>query len=510
MMKKSKSKSDINIIKSSSTMSADTLNVKVDGYAVVVAQTFNLGDDIQTYAALQILPQIDYYVIRDNMNQVYDAKTSCLIPSGRLATMRILTVVSGWYMHSIDVAETTTAPKGPKYIWPPPAHIIPIFVSVHFSRENNRMLFSSKAIAYYKQYEPIGCRDEWTLKELSKQNVKCYLSGCLTIGLKTLINSPRQLCTYYVVDNPPIISSTSTSNSTSNSKCEIINHIDKNIPKRSIASRLEATQKLLTKYSTAQKIITDRLHCYMPCMAFSTPVHFTGPEQDDRCVGLIGKSRAELLGHYHQAVRQVHRQLAHYTLKPPPWSLTVFLTTIGRPSLRTMLESLRLQMLPCDNLVIAIDGNAYSPRTHNILGLFKDKWPCPITIHDHPVNLGAWGHGLRNHYQGSLPGDYILHADDDDVYSADALSLVRGSITQSGMLYIFQMVLGNRQIIPNPDTISLGNIGTPCGVVANLPIFFGKWEPLRGGDCSFWQQTAQKFGHNKVKYMHKIIYHVIG
>ena len=43
---------------------------------VVYPETQNLGDDIQSYAAMQFLPRVDYYLDRERLNffQSEDAK----------------------------------------------------------------------------------------------------------------------------------------------------------------------------------------------------------------------------------------------------------------------------------------------------------------------------------------------------------------------------------------------------------------------------------------------------
>src|SRR5680860_231143 len=97
-------------------------------------------------------------------------------------------------------------------------------------------------------------------------------------------------------------------------------------------------------------------------------------------------------------------------LNPP--SLTVFLTTIGRPSLKNMLDSLIDQLNDIDYLYIFIDGPEGKHETKTIINKYTFK--CQVIVTVHPKNLGHWGHALRNEYQKKLKGDYILHADDDD------------------------------------------------------------------------------------------------
>ena len=98
--------------------------------------SYNVGDQVQSLAAKQFLPQVDYYVDRDNLQEA--AKIG----------EEIKVIMNGWFM---------SKPEN----WPPPENIIPLFISFHITTKNNSVtvLTSPKSIAYLKKHEPIGCRD---------------------------------------------------------------------------------------------------------------------------------------------------------------------------------------------------------------------------------------------------------------------------------------------------------------------------------------------------------------
>lgn len=54
-------------------------------------------------------------------------------------------------------------------------------------------------------------------------------------------------------------------------------------------------------------------------------------------------------------------------------------------------------------------------------------WRCTVVLILHKKNEGFYGHGIRNVYQRSLRGDYIMHAD-DDVYTKRAFDIFRYKI----------------------------------------------------------------------------------
>jgi len=121
---------------------------------------FNIGDYIQSLAAMQFYnKKIDVYVNRENLN-IYKGE-------------KLKLIMNGWFMHE---------PKN----WPPSNDIDPLFVAFHINKLAEKELLSSKSIDYFKQHEPIGCRDLNTMNMLQKCGVNAYFSGCLTL---TLCNS---------------------------------------------------------------------------------------------------------------------------------------------------------------------------------------------------------------------------------------------------------------------------------------------------------------------------------
>lgn len=245
---------------------------KINGWGVLCNQTYNIGDDIQTIAAAQLLPQVDYYILRDNMSIVYDAKNLNIVPIEKLKNMKIAVIVSGWFMNMYN----------DQIIFPPEniEYMIPLFISMHISPIKQDFLYSDNCIEYYKKYEPIGCRDQYTYNRLIAKGVKAYISGCLTLSLKPKnTNRLMRRKIYYVVDKLPL-------NVSKNPNIEHVNHIDFNLNKKNVGERLKIAENLLKKYRTAKYVITDRLHCYLPCVAYGTTVKYIGIK-DIRTISLV-------------------------------------------------------------------------------------------------------------------------------------------------------------------------------------------------------------------------------
>jgi len=212
----------------------------------------NIGDDIQSIAQQRFITPPYDFINREHMN-AYSRK--------------VRVIMSAWFLHS-------------QGNWPPSNDITPIFVSFHIA---HACLASQKFAAYYKKYEPIGCRDLNTMKLLHKIGVNAYFSGCLTLTL-TRPNLPRT-DKIYVVD-AHLTEKVQYPFGANNlfkalipddikRKAEYIEHdIPKHFNKKDTLLRHEYARSLLEKYATAKLVITSRLHCLLPCLAYGTPVIF--------------------------------------------------------------------------------------------------------------------------------------------------------------------------------------------------------------------------------------------
>ena len=110
----------------------------------------NLGDEIQNLAAARFLPRVDYFVDREDMGGAAEWFSSFLI-------------ANGWYLHR-------------ERRFPPPSTIHPFYISVHIHRPT---FLTPAALAHFKTYEPIGCRDLHSLELLRAHGITAYYSGCL-------------------------------------------------------------------------------------------------------------------------------------------------------------------------------------------------------------------------------------------------------------------------------------------------------------------------------------------
>lgn len=225
-------------------------------YGLIYFQnTCNIGDDILSYAGKQFLPQVDYYIDREN--------TDLFVPETK---EYVAAIFNGWFLHHT-------------YAFPPSPYLIPYFIGTHFNRDyklfGDYSYLDGNVIDYLKSNSKIGCRDTQTMKILSQKGIDSYFSGCLTLTLKQFKNVQPDDC---------IILTDVSEN--------IAKYIMKQLPKKHIIrkthklsqqemgmdweEREKRVEKYLKCYQAASLVVTTRLHCALPCIALGTPVILIG------------------------------------------------------------------------------------------------------------------------------------------------------------------------------------------------------------------------------------------
>jgi hypothetical protein len=229
-------------------------------YGIFEYNTDNFGDEIQSIAARRFLPSIDYYFDRDNI----DATNT----SGEVKI-----IMNGWYTHR---------PEN----WPPHnPDLNPLLTSLHAEQYRKSVItaFSSKeSLEFLNSHAPIGARGTSTLKFLQKKNVDTYFSGCLTLTLNKSTKVKRGNFILIVgLDNEIYHSVLSRTN-------RPVLHIDTmHSTNLNRESRFAIAEYYLSLYQSAHCVITDRLHCMLPCLAFGTPVLAISGKDPKRLEGLI-------------------------------------------------------------------------------------------------------------------------------------------------------------------------------------------------------------------------------
>lgn len=272
-------------------------------YGLLKYSTLNIGDDIQSIAARQFLPRVDIYLDRDYLNNVRSEQ-------------KIKLIMNGWF---------TGKPKN----WPPSLDIEPFFVSFHIWERACEQLTSERSIEYFRQHEPIGCRDYFTQDLLKQKGVETYFSGCLTLTLRRsdvtertdeilLVDLDEDVMQHIL---PHLLSrSVVLRHDRGMSTARISNQLYKYSPllhktikatkvhipfdksrefvrskqgETKRIQRFKEAEALLARYAQAKLVITSRLHCALPCLAFGTPVIFVNKDlKDPRFTGFLEYMRS--------------------------------------------------------------------------------------------------------------------------------------------------------------------------------------------------------------------------
>jgi len=238
---------------------------------------FNVGDNIQSLAAKQFLPQVDKLLNREKLAEYKGEKTKL--------------IMNGWFTHNI-------------HNWMPSDDIEPIFVSFHMNNTAAPFMLSKKGIAYLKKHQPIGCRDQFTADTLNAKGIDAHFTGCLTLTLDSYkVDDSERDDAIYIVD--PLYSYPRPEKIFYNAKATVRNILNgtafqlskkKKYLKKFISEevlnaaefinqeppsntytddeKFEMAETLLTKYAKAKLVITSRIHCALPCLALGTPVIF--------------------------------------------------------------------------------------------------------------------------------------------------------------------------------------------------------------------------------------------
>lgn len=263
--------------------------------AVSTERRVNIGDYIQALAAAQFLPKADGFIQREKLKD-YDGE-ECKV------------IMNGWYMYHTEQ-------------WPPSEKIHPLFVAFHINASAKNGLVSKESIDYLKRFQPIGCRDFYTMDLLLSKGIDAYFSACMTLTLGTRYKSTEKDEKCYFVD-PYIPKEKRGYNELSNTlwllthmdtinkiarkwpykrhlkkyihvcrfyrtyikiftketltKAEYISHWDRNYLSASKTEDewLTEAERLVYKYSKSKLVVTSRIHCALPCLGLEVPVIFT-------------------------------------------------------------------------------------------------------------------------------------------------------------------------------------------------------------------------------------------
>ncbi|WP_125774178.1 glycosyltransferase [Antribacter gilvus] len=310
----------------------------------------------------------------------------------------------GWYMHNqFDL----------RFGFPFHENLNPVFVSFHL---NKYAVLTPTAVDYLKAHGPIGCRDWTTVHLLLNAGVPAFFSGCLTTTVSTVFPAehapaPSGAPRVYVDTAAPSIDDA------------VVTHSYPEVRSASFSRNLYDAVALLDSYRTDySKVVTSRLHCFLPAWAIGANVDFTPKNDADiRFAGLLdateedrlamqarirdlvaavmgrilaGASRDEVYGLWQETTVALveHARRVHAEPVPAPVaSFDVHAAVESVRATRVLVEATRPRPGEPVNVAVALDGNLRSQMEVVVGGVVRHT--------DRPVRVVALTreHGTADH-----------------------------------------------------------------------------------------------------------------
>ncbi|MEM3857794.1 MAG: glycosyltransferase family A protein [Candidatus Micrarchaeaceae archaeon] len=202
----------------------------------------------------------------------------------------------------------------------------------------------------------------------------------------------------------------------------------------------------------------------------------------------------------------------------------VLIATIGRKSIFYMLNSLKDELSNDDFLTIVYDDKDIDNTKYKVKEYIK-KFKCKTNIIWQSPNLGYFGHAIRQKYK-DLEGDFILHADDDNLYFPGSFTKLREICVNKNTLYLFSMLniviynirnyeltkekfkrkldsnfnvlrtlnefIYKKDFIPEYRIQPTSWFDTGIGVIPAYLNKLGTWGLYAGGDVTFYESVIEK------------------
>jgi lipopolysaccharide biosynthesis glycosyltransferase len=292
---------------SSASSSADTINFAVMDYNMLDNErtSSNRGDYVQTLAALSNLlrfQNIDFVggsklanYLKTLQPRIHaDRKITGRAPvkvqpiemhrdfsSGKVYPKNTWLISNGWFMHRAYKGEVD---------FPYPENVNPIMISFHIQDAG---VLNAEVAAHLKKLGPIGCRDWTTVYRLRDYGVPAFFSGCVTTTVGQVLPKAR------FAGKIPKLAVVEAGTKWLKLKYLFMwkwwyIQIGDYVRDFSLVEGLEDARKMLSKYAGYGKVITKRLHCYLPARSMGLPVEFVPSKRSDvRFEGLLDLNEAD-------------------------------------------------------------------------------------------------------------------------------------------------------------------------------------------------------------------------
>jgi len=185
-------------------------------------------------------------------------------------------IAFGWHMHPVFRV---------RHGFPYHPAIRPIFVSFHVNRPD---MLTDEALAYLRRYGPVGCRDWTTVDLLLSAGVDAFFTGCLTTTVDALFPRRDEVAPTQRLVGLVDVSARVADKVTGPS--EVVRHANPEYRGANVVEGVHAAIGQLEDYQRRfTRLVTSRLHAYLPATALGVPVQFRPKKRADvRFEGLLG------------------------------------------------------------------------------------------------------------------------------------------------------------------------------------------------------------------------------
>ena len=200
--------------------------------------------------------------------------------SGKSYPKNTWLISNGWFMHRPYLGQVD---------FPYPENINPIMISFHIQDAG---VMNEQVAAELKKFGPIGCRDWTTVYRLRDYGVPAFFSGCVTTTVGQVLPKAR------LAGKIPKLAVVEAGLKWTKFRYFFMwkwfyIQIGDYVRRFTLVEGIEDARKMLAKYASYGKVITKRLHCYLPARSMGLPVTFTpGKRSDVRFEGLLDLDEA--------------------------------------------------------------------------------------------------------------------------------------------------------------------------------------------------------------------------
>jgi len=201
--------------------------------------------------------------------------------SGKSYPKNTWLISNGWFMHRPYLGQVD---------FPYPENVNPIMISFHIQDAG---VMNEQVAAELKKFGPIGCRDWTTVYRLRDYGVPAFFSGCVTTTVGQVLPKAR------LAGKIPKLAVVEAGLKWTKFRYFFMwkwfyIQIGDYVRRFTLVEGIEDARKMLAKYASYGKVITKRLHCYLPARSMGLPVEFVPSKRSDvRFEGLLDLNEAD-------------------------------------------------------------------------------------------------------------------------------------------------------------------------------------------------------------------------